>query len=444
MAEPYNYTSGFAGLQSPSDAFITGIKNGAGIQQIQAERAAYDLKQQQAAQMQADLAALSRNPTTSGIAAMSIKYPQLSEGFKRSYDMLEPAKKQAKLESATQIYAAMENGRSDLAKDILKRQADAARNSGDEQEARAAEAHMQLIDTNPNLFKMSAGKLLASAVGPEKFAETFAKIGAEQRAGELQPDLVRKGAADADAAVAGADSAKSKAVSDAVDAKYADTTAQLKLEGIRTDNQYKRDQTKIAYLNAQIAREGNELQRQKLNLELQKATTERDEKVRGKVADAESGAASIDNMLNNIERILNVATDKDGKPTALLRAAAGPLDSRLPTMQGDVADLEALVETLGAQAFLSQIPNIKGMGALSNAEGEKLQSAFQNFSLRQSPGQIVANLKEAKRLLGVGRGAISKRYGVSLAAPNTPAAAPSAAPKAQAAAISPGWSVTEH
>lgn len=197
MGEPYNYTSGFAGLQSPADAFITGIKNGAGIQQVQAERAAYDLKQQQAEQMRADLAALSQNPTTSGIAAMSIKYPQLSEGFKRSYDMLEPAKKQAKLESATQIYAAMENGRGDLAKDILKRQAEAARNSGDEQEARAAEAHMQLIDTNPNLFKMSAGKLLAAAVGPDKFSETFGKIGAEQRAGELQRDLVRKGSAEA-------------------------------------------------------------------------------------------------------------------------------------------------------------------------------------------------------------------------------------------------------
>lgn len=413
MAEPYNYTSGFAGLQSPSDAFITGIKNGAGIQQIQAERAAYNLKQQQAAQMQADLAALSRNPTTSGIAAMSIKYPQLSEGFKRSYDMLEPAKKQAKLESATQIYAAMENGRGDLAKDILKRQADAARNSGDEQEARAAEAHMQLIDTNPNLFKMSAGKLLAAAVGPDKFAETFAKIGDEQRSGELQGDLVRKGAADADAAVAGADSAKSKAVSDAVDAKYADQTALLKLEGIRTDNQYKRDQTKIAYLNAQIARESNALQRQKLQLDLDKAVTERDEKVRGKVADAESAASNMDNMLNTIERI---------KQNPRLNAVLGSIEGRTPAITDDGSDAIALIETLGSQAFLSQIPNIKGMGALSNAEGEKLQAAFQNLSRVQSEKQFRATLDEATRLLNKGRATVSKRYGVPLGNPDTPAA----------------------
>jgi len=434
---PLDYTSPFDNLPAPGASLLQGVQGGATLAQMQLERQQKAVAFQQAQQQRDDLAALSKNPTPQAIASVMLKYPALSEQLKRGADVVSSTQQQGRLDGASQVYAALQSNAPDVALNLLKDQATAARNSGSEQDAKAAETMAQLVKDHPEFAKTTIGLRLAAAVGPEKFAESFAKLGGEQRAQELQGDAVRKGKADADAAVSGADSAKSKAVSDAVDAKYADQTALLKLEGIRTDNQYKRDQTKIAYLNARIAREGNELQRQKLNLELQKATTERDEKVRGRVADAESGAASIDNMLNNIERILSVATDKSGKPTALLRAAAGPLDSRLPTMQGDVADLEALVETLGAQAFLSQIPNIKGMGALSNAEGEKLQSAFQNFSLKQSPDQIVANLRDAKRLLGTGRGAISKRYGVALPSPDTPAA-----PKPEAALPS-GWTVTE-
>jgi GH24 family phage-related lysozyme (muramidase) len=58
-----------------------------------------------------------------------------------------------------------------------------------------------------------------------------------------------------------------------------------------------------------------------------------------------------------------------------------------------------MIDTLGSQAFLSQIPNIKGMGQLSNAEGEKLQAALQNFTRKQSEKQFRDNLAEANRLL---------------------------------------------
>ena len=83
---------------------------------------------------------------------------------------------------------------------------------------------------------------------------------------------------------------------------------------------------------------------------------------------------------------------------------------------------QALIDTLGSQAFLAQIPNIKGMGALSNAEGEKLQSAFQNLGRTQSEAQFRANLDEASRLLKKGREALAKSSGVPLGKPDTPAA----------------------
>lgn len=66
------------------------------------------------------------------------------------------------------------------------------------------------------------------------------------------------------------------------------------------------------------------------------------------------------------------------------------------------------------------------MGALSNAEGEKLQSALQNLNLRQSDKQLVSNVKEAQRLILKARSNIAKRYGMPDTTPDTPAAQPSA------------------
>jgi hypothetical protein len=62
------------------------------------------------------------------------------------------------------------------------------------------------------------------------------------------------------------------------------------------------------------------------------------------------------------------------------------------------------------------------MGALSNTEGEKLQAALQNFSLRQSPERLKENLAEARRLLTKARASIAKQYGAQETKPDTPAA----------------------
>ena len=178
-------------------------------------------------------------------------------------------------------------------------------------------------------------------------------------------------------------------------------------------------------MNAALGREGNDLKRQELQLKIQEARGKLDEKVRDRVAAAESGASAIDNMLNTVERIKtnksldSVVGSLEGK-AFYPNTVAGTLN---PFGNGDErADAIALIETLGSQAFLAQIPNIKGMGALSNAEGDKLQSALQNLSRAQSEGQFRANLDEAARLLKKGRESLSRSTGVPLGKPDTPAA----------------------
>jgi hypothetical protein len=287
-------------------------------------------------------------------------------------------------------------------------------------------------------------------MGPEKFVETFGKVGEEQRATEAEArkrqlfpsELTR---AEADARRAGAQAITAEAEADpqmiaarlneqlaktnreAVAAKFAESKAvqdlrmsEAQIKALADDAAIKRQNVAIASMNAATARAGNDLQRQRLQLDLQAMVDKRDATVRDKVASAEASASTVDNMLNTIQRI---------KRNPRLNAVVGGVEGRMPAVAAESVDAIALIETLGSQAFLSQIPQIKGMGQLSNAEGDKLQAAFQNFSRVQSEKQFRANLDEATRLLEKARQGIAKGTGVALPPVDTPAAPPAAGGK---------------
>jgi hypothetical protein len=208
---PIDYSSAFGG-QDPMQAFAGSFNLGAGIQdrrlamqqqQLAMQQAQAKAQQEQA--MRAELADVASNPTLDRIASLSVKYPQLSEGFKRSYDMLAPEAKQSKLNATIPIYAAALNGKPETSASLLEQQAEALTNSGREQEASQTLAFAEMFRTQPETAKQTAGLLLSSVMGPEKFVETFGKLGEERRAVENQPIAVRK--AEADAVVAEAKAA---------------------------------------------------------------------------------------------------------------------------------------------------------------------------------------------------------------------------------------------
>lgn len=366
-----------------------------------------DQARQTQAQMQADLGALASNPTPSALISMMAKYPSLGENFKRTYDVLSSEQKDARLTQATQVYAALQAGKPEIAAQLLVDQATAYRNSGQEREAQTLDDLSALVKASPGTASTSAGLFLASAMGPDKFAETFTKLQSDRREAELQPSKLTE--------------AQAKAQKAAVDAKFAESGAVLDLQKkgwdvtkIQEDIKIAKQNASIAAINAQIAREGNQLKREELQLKLQDMVQKRDEAVRTKVSDLESARSQMDNMLNTADRVLNT-------PISVVGSAAGPVSSRMPTLSQDTADFEALVETLGSQSFMAQIPNIKGMGALSNAEGEKLQAALQNFSLKQSPERLLANVREAQRLILKARKNMTTRAGLPETIPDTPA-----------------------
>jgi hypothetical protein len=265
----------------------------------------------------------------------------------------------------------------------------------------------------PMLFAHPDGK---------KVLDNIAAQGQEQRAAELQPLKVRQEAADA--------------TTKETTAKYADRQALADLETkgwnikkLEADVDYQRQAKRIAAMTADLAKKKDKREAEELQLKINEATEKKNGVLREKVATAEAGASSIDNMMNTIARIKTlpgvreVVGSLEGQrfyPTQV--AAVANTLNPFTSSGDDRADAIALIDTLGSQAFLAQIPSIKGMGALSNAEGEKLQSAFQNLGRAQSEKQFNATLDEATRLLMKAREGLSKSTGVPLSKPDTPAA----------------------
>lgn len=216
---PFNYNTNFTAQPvSPMQSFTSGIgaAQTATGNALQLQAAA--VQNTQAVQMQRDLTAAAQNPTPDAIAALSMKYPQMADKFKQSFDMMTQQQRDAKLNQAVPIYAAIQAGKVDTAVKLLTSQADAYDNAGRPQDAAQARAMAKLVQLDPHGAKLSFGFGLAAGMGSDKFVDTFGKVGAERRAEETQPAAVTE--------------ANAKAKTAAADAAVAPTMADLKTKDI--------------------------------------------------------------------------------------------------------------------------------------------------------------------------------------------------------------------
>jgi hypothetical protein len=109
--------------------------------------------------------------------------------------------------------------------------------------------------------------------------------------------------------------------------------------------------------------------------------------------------ASFDTMLGTLDRL--------SKHPGLERSVG--LMSKLPTMPGsDSANFQAELDTFQSQAFVPMVAQLKGMGALSDAEGRKLTQAVGALNpnmgekaFRESVARITADMNAARaRVVG--------------------------------------------
>ena len=404
--DPINYAA-YLPQADFTRSIMGGLQAGGDIRQT--INAAQDRERQlgQLRAYQSDISQYMQAPTAQGAAALSLKYQGQREAIAAAFKDVSADRQQAELKAGNMIYGALNTGRPDVAASVLQNRITALSNAG--QDASQEQQWLQVLQSDPVNGPRQVQGMLGyglAALDP-KFTENHAKFGTEQRAAELQPAAVAKAGADAQTAIVGAKFAESKAVAD-----LNLNAAQIKK--MEADAQIARENSRIAAINAAISRESNDLKRQELSLKINDAIRDRDDKLRAKHADVESSRSTIDNFLNTADRILK--TDP-----GVIQRATGTVDSRMPTSREDTANLESLVETLSSQAFLSQIPSMKGTGALTEREGDKLQASLANLSLRQSRPQLVSNIQEAQRLMLKARQNLASRYGLPDNVPDRPA-----------------------
>lgn len=394
---PINYN-----LQVPDvlDSLAQGFTLGQGYKKLQQQQAMQD-------QYQADLQAYGSNPTAQGAAALALRYPQQREAVKQSWDTLQEAERVDQGKSASQVYAALNANRSDIAANVVQRRIDAL--TGAKKDASAEQQILDMIKTDPNAAKASLGLILAQANDPKTFATQFAALGKNEREAAQLPGEMAKTQAETAASQANTQKTLAEAGIKQVEAQNAPTRVALENQNAQSVMEDRAFNQRIKELDTQIAQANSETQRGQLILERDKLTAEQAKKGVEKATEAQSQFDTVQSTLGTIDRVLN----HPGMEGFFFGAGTlgGKQAGIIPGTESK--DFRALIDQLSSQQFLANIKQMSGMGALSNAEGEKIAAAAGNISADQSPkqlkttlGVIQSTLKRAQDRI-VGSGALS-------------------------------------
>ena len=215
MAEPYNYT-----VASPMAGFIQGMQVGTVLdEQRKAQEAEQRAREGEAALLTAFEGG---TPTTTQISDLILKNPAIADRAKQAYTMRTAPQREADERQRTQLYMLMRSGETDAVKAQMQAFADAARNSGREQEAAQAEANLRVYEQNPNAGMISVGSMIA-ATNPE----LWSKLSQTEKLQAETGETLAKGAK-ARAELRGTEAESTKKT---VEAAFAPVLAQLEVEG---------------------------------------------------------------------------------------------------------------------------------------------------------------------------------------------------------------------
>ncbi|MES0445007.1 MAG: hypothetical protein ABUJ92_00540 [Desulfobacterales bacterium] len=408
MPAPTDFTRGLGALPNPLASFQQGQETVAKRKLLQAQNEAKLKQQQVQTQM---MQSLMNKPTLTArdiFNASLVMDKDKAASIRAGFEGMTKEQQESSVDLAGKVMSAFEMARPEIASELLTQRADAARNSGDEANAQFYDAMAKNAIENPHAAQLSIGMLTSHMPGGDKVMEAISKRGSERRSEDLAPSKLTESQAKAEEAATTAKFTESVVVTDLAKTGW-------DIRKLQEDIKINKANSRISAMDAQLKREGNIIKREELQQKIAAAKVKRDDAVNEKVATVESARINIDNMLNTTERILTT-------PLNVIEDATGPVAQFVLTTDPETADFEELITNLDAQAFLAQIPNMKGLGALSDAEGKKVASALQNLSLRQSPTRLIANIKEVQRIMQKGRANIAKMHGVPDSIPDTPAA----------------------
>jgi len=384
MPAPIDYM-GMQPQIDPGRALLQGLQLGSAIkgmrQQRQQEEEALALREKYKADLQK--AMMSRNPQAwLDLAGM---YPEQGQSFREQAAALGEQQQKNEFLIGAQALNALNRGDVAAARMIVDQQIEAAQNSG--ADVTGLEAIRSSLDVDPSIVQGQLSAVL-STINPKDFEKLVAA-----------PYLSAR-------EMATTDEARAKAETAAVTARFAESQAAVDLakagwdiEQIQQNMGVQRANQEIAVLEAARKRTTDELQQRELELKISEAERKRDLAVSDAQFANESAYADLSVGLSNITSILQT-------PAQVIEAATGPVSQMFPTMSEETADFQEKINTLKSQTFMSQVQKMRGLGALTQSEGARLESLLGSLELRQSPEQLLSNIRTIESIMTAG----SERY----------------------------------
>ncbi|EQA1350715.1 acyltransferase [Escherichia coli] len=164
-------------------------------------------------------------------------------------------------------------------------------------------------------------------------------------------------------------------------------------------------------LDRQIARESNQLKLEELKQK------QADVRQKADIARADRQAAA-QGAVDTFSTALDSLNEIEQSPG--LSKAVG-IRSAFPTIPGsDAANFEARLDTFKAQTFLPMVQSLKGMGALSDAEGKKLSDAVGALSPKMSEKAFRDSIGKIRNQLESKLSTVKKQFDYQEPVQNTP------------------------
>ena len=421
MAQPFDYG---VNIPDPAQAFTQAYQMGTVITQ---QRLAQEEAQKKQL-LQTELANLYKNPNASATdyARVAAFLPTdqakiVTEGFARKTK----EQQQNDLLMGGQVYSAIKAGSPDIAERLLTEKATALRNSGRENEAKAAENALELIKLKPELAQATIGLYMAKLPGGTEYLTNADKALATIRAEELAPSGLREAVAkaekaesDAKIALANADNAPEIAAAEArlkkaqaekaqVDAKYAEQIKLADLKKMAADLGLTTAQTNQVL--AQIRKLGVETQKAVLELEASKTPN-------GTIPEEKRPEfeSKIRNEYNN-----------QTKPYQEVKAAYGRVLSSEDTAVGDLSLIFGYMKMLDPGSVVREGEFATAQNAAGVPErimniynkvatGQRLSPSQRNSFKGQANG-LYSSALEGEKTVRTGLERISRGYGLNTA-----------------------------
>ncbi|MDM2739918.1 phage DNA ejection protein [Citrobacter sp. Cu096] len=245
----------------------------------------------------------------------------------------------------------------------------------------------QTYQQSPEGFTQLTDLIGMHAVGPEKYFDIQDKVaGRDIDRGKLAEDI------------------RSNQAGEALQQRGQDITVRgqnISAQNAALSREIQRAELQDKVLDRQIARETNQIKLDELKQK------QADVRQKAEVAKADRQAAA-QGAVDTFSTALDSLGEIEKSPG--LSKAVG-VRSAFPTVPGsDAANFEARLDTFKAQTFLPMVASLKGMGALSDAEGKKLSDAVGALSPKMSEDAFRSSIGKIRTQLESKLGTVKKQF----------------------------------